>query len=382
MKKEYDFLVFIGRFQPFHNGHLHIIKEAAKRADRVIVVLGSAHSSRSLRNPFTFKERAEMIRSAVPDEIQNIPGQDSGLYITEVIDHPYNEQGWLREVQISVNSVMTLSGCMAGPGGKVGLIGHQKDESTYYLKMFPNWDVIDVDQSEFVHYIESNSDEAISATAVRKRYFASSTWPLAPEMKHVPEAIIEFLDTFEKTVEYLKLQSEWHINEKYKESWNRSPYEPIFVTTDAVVVQSGHILMVERGAEPGKGLFALPGGFVGNLEKLEDSMIRELREETKLKVPEPVLRGSIKKTRVFDAPYRSDRGRTITHAYLIELNGNDHGLPSVKGSDDAKHAAWIPLAALNSEQIFEDHYHIITELVGGSLNWITPTMQSYMGDVK
>ena len=108
---------------------------------------------------------------------------------------------------------------------------------------------------------------------------------------------------------------------------------------------------------------ALPGGFVGFDEKLSDACLRELREETRLRVPLPVLQGSIKHQMVFDDPFRSDRGRTITHAFYIELKP-DKNLPKVKGGDDAKHARWIPLADLDPAQIYEDHYFIIKELAG------------------
>jgi bifunctional NMN adenylyltransferase/nudix hydrolase len=79
--------------------------------------------------------------------------------------------------------------------------------------------------------------------------------------------------------------------EKYKESWKAAPFPPTFVTVDAVVVQSGHVLLVKRKAMPGAGLWALPGGFLNQEETLLDGAIRELKEETKIKVPVPVLKG-------------------------------------------------------------------------------------------
>ena len=92
-------------------------------------------------------------------------------------------------------------------------------------------------------------------------------------------------------------------------------------------------------------------------------MIRELREETGIKVPAPVLRGSIQGNRVFDAIDRSARGRTITHAFKIVLP--DGELPKVKGSDDAEKARWVPIAEVDSAECFEDHYDIVTWAVGG-----------------
>jgi bifunctional NMN adenylyltransferase/nudix hydrolase len=126
-----------------------------------------------------------------------------------------------------------------------------------------------------------------------------------------------------------------------------------------VVIQSGHILLVRRKAEPGRGLWALPGGFVGQEELLYDSCIRELREETGLKVPEKVLQGSMFKKDVFDRPDRSTRGRTITHAFYFKLD-DLQPLPHIKGGDDAEKARWVPLSEFLTmeDQMYEDHFHI------------------------
>jgi bifunctional NMN adenylyltransferase/nudix hydrolase len=71
---------------------------------------------------------------------------------------------------------------------------------------------------------------------------------------------------------------------------------------------------------------------------------------------------------VFDHPGRSLRGRTITHAFLFDLDRADKkpGLPRVKGADDAVEAKWIPIAELlkMSDQIFEDHLSIIRTVLG------------------
>jgi bifunctional NMN adenylyltransferase/nudix hydrolase len=136
------------------------------------------------------------------------------------------------------------------------------------------------------------------------------------------------------------------------------------VTVDGVVIHSGHVLLVERGAQPGKGQWALPGGFVRGDERLLDAVVRELREETRLKLPAPVLRGSLRAQEAFDHPERSLRGRTITHAFHFEFPAGD--LPPVKGGDDAAKARWFPLAELRGmeSQIYEDHFYIIERFIG------------------
>ncbi|NHI92296.1 MAG: nicotinamide-nucleotide adenylyltransferase [Candidatus Lokiarchaeota archaeon] len=64
--------VFIGRFQPIHNGHVYVIKEISKVVDEVIIVVGSAQYSHSFDNPFTAGERITMIRMALNEAKMNL----------------------------------------------------------------------------------------------------------------------------------------------------------------------------------------------------------------------------------------------------------------------------------------------------------------------
>ncbi|MBN6741873.1 NUDIX domain-containing protein, partial [Acidithiobacillus sp. MC6.1] len=161
-----------------------------------------------------------------------------------------------------------------------------------------------------------------------------------------------------------RLVDEYAFLKNYHQQFASYPYPPVFVTVDAVVIHSGHILLVERKAEPGKGLLALPGGFLDQRERIEDGMLRELKEETNIKVPVPVLRGSIRASRVFDTPERSQRGRTITHAFHIEFPSGE--LPRIKGGDDAVKAIWLPLSAFYALDgaMYEDHWHIAAGFIG------------------
>ncbi len=60
--------VFVGRFQPFHKGHLGALQDILEKVDEVIIVVGSAQYSHSLDNPFTTGERITMIRRALENE--------------------------------------------------------------------------------------------------------------------------------------------------------------------------------------------------------------------------------------------------------------------------------------------------------------------------
>ena len=60
--------VFVGRFQPFHNGHLEVIKKIVKEVDELVIIVGSSQYSHELDNPFTAGERITMIRKALEEE--------------------------------------------------------------------------------------------------------------------------------------------------------------------------------------------------------------------------------------------------------------------------------------------------------------------------
>ena len=364
-KYKYDFLVFIGRFQPFHNSHKLVIDRALQLANKVIILLGSANSSRSLRNPWTWLERSNMILNSYDG------GDRERLLITPLEDKKYNDTSWITSVQQAVQSLIVINGGYIN--SKVGLIGHSKDETSYYLNMFPQWGNENVPQKQL-----------LSATTIREAYLDENIPKLSngdPSLLEyavdIPNGTKQVLADFEATDDYKKLVFETAYIKEYKRRWEDAPHAPTFVTVDAVVVQSGHILLVRRGAHPGYGLWALPGGFLNPNEKIEQAAIRELKEETKIKIPENILKAKIKKREVFDDPHRSDRGRTITHAFFIDLPGAANGLPKVKGSDDADYATWVPIAALEGEHMFEDHYHIVQAMIGESLSNIRPEMIAY-----
>ena len=331
---KYKLAVYIGRFQPFHLGHKYVIDEAFKAADKVLVLVGSANASRSIKNIFTYEEVEKHIKDCY---------SLSSIIVEPLNDYTYEEGQWLTEVQELVELYSDST-------NEVTLIGYEKDDSSYYLKHFPQYSLTNVD------YFDN-----INATQIRELYFKGVFRYMQSAL---PINVYNSLVDFSKSVEYNILLNEYKYIENYKKSWANSPYEPTFVTVDSVVVQSGHILLIKRGGMPGQGLWALPGGFIGSNERLKESCVRELREETKLKVPEPVLKGSIKKVETFDAPGRSTRGRTITHAFLIKLD-DTQTLPKVKGADDAELAKWIPLADFYnmSTDMYEDHYHIVRKLI-------------------
>ena len=99
-------------------------------------------------------------------------------------------------------------------------------------------------------------------------------------------------------------------------------YPRPMLTADCVVLNDrNEILLVKRGNEPFKGCWALPGGFMEMDETIERCAVRELEEETSLKVSEQ----DIHLIGVYSAPDRDPRGRTVTAAFSLTLSHSfDH----------------------------------------------------------
>ncbi len=342
--KKYGTITYILRAQPLHKGHIETIKNAGLLADNVVIIIGSSFRPRDYKNPFTYDERKDMVLNAIQElELNKITG--SKFWVYPLRDTLYDDTAWVANVQRIVFK-------HANPKEHIAIIGHEKDESSFYLKMFPTW-----------KFEEQSLVEPLDATQIRQMYFTENSNTnffssvIAPSTR-------SFLDEFKNTNEFKQIIRERRFIENYKKQFSTLQYEPTFVTTDAVVVQSGHILLVKRRAEPGNGLYALPGGFMNaqSDKSIKSAMIRNLMEKTKIKLPEKVLLGNIKKEHVFDAKSRSSRGRTITHASFISLNDGEWNLPKVTDAE------FVPLSQLSSENMFEDHYDIIEFFLGNIPN--------------
>lgn len=126
------------------------------------------------------------------------------------------------------------------------------------------------------------------------------------------------------------------------------------VTGDCIVITKAadaKVLLIQRGDDPYKGCWAFPGGFMNMDETTEQCAIRELEEETGLKVNEVHQIGAYSKVD------RDPRGRTITVAYLAII---DKPI-SVIGQDDAAKAEWWPINSL--PQLAFDHDEIIADAI-------------------
>ncbi len=116
------------------------------------------------------------------------------------------------------------------------------------------------------------------------------------------------------------------------------------------------VLLIERGGEPFRGAYALPGGFVDYGEDITVAIHREIAEETGLTgLP-------FRQFKTFGTPGRDPRGHTVSVVYVAVVIGEQ---PTVVGGDDAAAAAWFAVDDL--PELAFDH-GLILEKVLATLN--------------
>jgi len=275
--------LFIGRFQPFHNGHHTAIRKMGQELQELIIGIGSAQYSNYLTNPFTAEERELMIRRS----LDGFPIPYQVVHIPDIHDFPR----W-------VDHVTSLT-----PDFDVIYSGN-----TIVKELFLKKDV---------EVRAPYKDEtAIPGTEVRMQMVRGDNW-----QSYVPNGSLETL---------LEIKGENRLREIYGKHLRPS------VTVD-VIADFGNegILYIKRGNQPFKGQWALPGGHhEPGEETVEEGASRELYEETGLVVKPDDLN----LIGVYSNPGRDVRNPTVSLLYGLELNGYEG---SLKPGDDAVEAQII-----------------------------------------
>ncbi len=344
--------IYIGRFQPVHAGHLKSIATALEDCEKLIIFVGSTNRATTIKNPFPADLRIEFLKKAIkewvgekdPEGWTDYPPKSilDRIVFIKARDYFYNNYKWVSEVALLAEQHGATQN-----DGKTVIYGHFKDDTSFYLRMFPFWTLRTL----------PSFYNGLSSTNIREELFEKGTFS-----QGVPPCLHkDLLQAIEAPGKFLR--DEWYYYRDYKKAWSQAPYQPVFVTTDSLVIRSGCILLIKRGFHPGKGLWALPGGFLEPSETIQESAIRELKEETSIAVPVEDLLKGIKQVKVFDHPKRSLRGRTITHAFEIDLGYGP--LPQIKAKSDASGAHWVPISSLQNleDTFFEDHFDIIFNLI-------------------
>ena len=319
----YDIAVVCARCQPPTRAHFAALAEAATLAGRVVMLVLNADDAPSPANPFDNDTRGELLRA----------GMAGDTSIVWLRDRRYEPARWAAAAAAAVQAV-------AGDGRVVVLADH--DATSTSLPLPAAWQRAGTE-------VRLAAAEAAARDAL---LHAEPAWGRLAAM--LPPAVLTVLQDYTRGAAFAHIAAEARFLADYRAAWHAAPYPPVFVTVDAVATWRDQVLLIERGQPPGRGQWALPGGFIDLNETVAVSCLRELREETGVVLEE----SAIVAHRVFDDPLRSQRGRTITHGFRFVLDALP-AAPLAVGADDAAAAAWVPLTALQPRRMFDDHYFIL-----------------------
>lgn len=295
--------IFIGRFQPFHKGHLEVVQQisAMPEIGGIRIGIGSSNKSNTTENPFTLEERRDMIALSAPAEkmisIDSIPDVGDNKLWTEAVLAQYK------------NEAVFFSG------------------NPLLLKLFS-------EAGREVRTVPPHSD--ISGTKVRERMIRGLDW-----QSLVPFGTKKILDSIDAIS---------RLREIY------CTYMRPGLTVDILVdYQNEGLVCIERLNEPYQGWLSLPGGYLNfGREDAPTAASRELFEETNLTVAPDEL--SI--LDVYSDPNRDPRGHIISVAYHTAVSGGE-----LKAKDDAKSVMVVPFEELGSRKFGFDHGKIVADFL-------------------
>jgi bifunctional NMN adenylyltransferase/nudix hydrolase len=345
MTKQYDYVVYIGRFQPFHIGHYHSMRTAYQNADNVIVLLGSANTGPSYKNPFNWMARKHTIQRCFPD-----------VLAAPIDDYTYDDEKWVNQVVDSTwdfirhREAQRLA--LHGRSDfKIAVIYGGKADTTWYADLLPpEWGRIEI----------TESIDLVNGSTIRELMAAGKDQEWINYVPHtaVP-GILTYMDRGAREV----LMEEKKCIDQARRDEAKYPWDINAVTADAVVFHKGKVLLIIRKKFPGKDQLAFPGGFKNKNENLLTAMKRELREETGIDLDDGthnyVIRGSF----IADNPSRSSRGTVVGFVYVVDILDEEE--PKVVAADDAAGHMWLTQRAVDMIRylMFEDHHVLLTEVV-------------------
>jgi nicotinamide-nucleotide adenylyltransferase len=170
--------LFVGRFQPFHKGHLEVVKRILKEADELVIIVGSSQYSHRLNNPFTSGERITMIRKALQEEEIKL----SRIWIIPVPD--------IHQHALWVSQIVSYS-------PKFDVV-YANEPLTRRLFMEAGFRV------ETIPFVKR---EVYLATEIRKRMLAGENWK-----ELVPSTVVKFIEEIDGNARIRQLNKTDKVN--------------------------------------------------------------------------------------------------------------------------------------------------------------------------
>jgi bifunctional NMN adenylyltransferase/nudix hydrolase len=310
---KYDYAVLIGRFEPFHAGHLALCKHALERAESLIVVLGSAGASPSVKNPWDADTRARLIAKSL-----EAAGRSAPIFIP-LRDSAYNFPDWLKRLKAGVAAV--------AQGGRVAVVGHYRDSTSYYLDHFPEWELIVLGEQE----------GDVSASQIRKSVFAGE---IQAARALLPAPVYDYLREWSLTPSYAELKRDYEAIQ----ALGKSTIPPFTFRFAQPLARSGSaVLITTRGEAPGAGLLGLPeialDPAAGN-DAAGELCLAELRRLGLRPSPEEAAT-ALSSLEIFASPNRDPRGACETLVFPFSL-----GTEAGSREPEDPRARWFPIDRL------------------------------------
>lgn len=318
----------IARVHPLTRACEALLKAKIEAGYAVTVCLIGADAPRSHRYPFTVDEQMEMLGTIGV----------RGIAIKEVLSRQERRQQF----------------CEISPEADILLF-----DTAYANFLKDDW--------------PSGNVEVVSQGVLNEMDEARHTWLASGRCSLVSSEVQQLMATADVDDTRARLWEEEQYVLNYRRSWKAAPYPPVLVTADVLIQCKNKVLLIQRGGLPGRGLWALPGGFVDEGETLFDAALRELREETGLSLGYEYAKSCMVRKKTFDDPNRSSRGRTVTHAVHFDLTGQP--LDTLEAGDDAAALQWVDLgAALKMRPVmFEDHFLMLEYFLRSAQRDIQPS---------
>ena len=150
--------LFIGRFQPLHNGHVFYINKILSECQNLVIIIGSSQEKRTDKNPFSVEERKTMLSLRFQNELKL-----KKIKLISAVDYPDDNEKWLLQIKKKAGKFDTVY------AGQNKLVREIFQDSGFKVKAFPRI-------------------ENLSGTKIRKLMHEKKDWK-----KHVPQAVYSYL---------------------------------------------------------------------------------------------------------------------------------------------------------------------------------------------
>lgn len=333
--------VYIGRFQPIHNGHMAIIEKTTKMMkenDSFTIIIGSADQERTIRNPLTIEERKKTIEIAT----EGMP-----VKIDTINDSPYDYDEWIRQLAAKLFGYHCF--WHHSTFENITIVGMEGVEE--YVKRLNN--IVGKGTCKSIVFTEQDTNINIHSTKIREN---TDAWF---NDLFMPTKVVDYLRSI--TPDFVDIIKNINkVADDYAKSCNVK-YNTCFMTVDNVVYTADKVLLIRR---KDNGKYAIPGGFAEPYQTMKQNALRELEEETSLTLNDVILD---KEPILIDAPFRDPRSSKKVNLISMVYSWNCKNPDNVKAADDAADAMWVDFKEISNmrpSEFHADHKKIICKVLG------------------